>query len=166
MQRGSASAIFLIFVAGAAAFVLFSSRMLPEVVASHFGASGAANGFMPRAFYIAFMLAFVIGLPVLLVFVTSFAIGSQSARINLPNRDYWLAPERRAQTIRVLRAGIIWFGALLVTFLCYAHWLVVLANEAQPARLAESWFLGGLAAFLLATLIWLKVFVVRFRNLP
>ncbi len=119
---------------------------------------------MPRAIYIFFMLAFVIGLPVLLVFATSFAIGHPSARINLPNRDYWLAPERRDETILVLRAGIMWFGTLLVAFLCYAHWLVVLANESQPAHLDESWFVGGLAVFVVATLVWLTVLLGRFRN--
>jgi hypothetical protein len=119
---------------------------------------------MPRGIYIAFMLVFVIGLPLLLVLVTSFALGRPNARINLPNRDYWLAPERRAETLNFLRACLRWFGALLVTFLCYAHWLVVRANESQPARLAQSWFIGGLVVFLIATLIWLRVLLGRFRN--
>jgi hypothetical protein len=119
---------------------------------------------MPRSFYIGFMLVVIIGLPALLVVVTWFALGSSSARINLPNRDYWLAPERRTETLAFLRISIIWFGVLLVTFLCYAHWLVVRANESQPVRLAESWFIGGLVVFLVATLIWLKVLFGRFRR--
>lgn len=164
MRHDKRSLLFLAFVACAATFVWLTSLALPDLVASHFGSSGTANGFMPRAIYIFFMLAFVIGLPVLLVFATSFAIGHPSARINLPNRDYWLAPERRDETILVLRAGIMWFGTLLVAFLCYAHWLVVLANESQPAHLDESWFVGGLAVFVVATLVWLTVLLGRFRN--
>lgn len=164
MQHGKGSRLFLLFVACAAAFVWVTGLGLPNLVASHFGAAGTANGFMPRALYIGFMLVFVIGLPALLVFGSWFAIGSPSARINLPNRDYWLAPERRPKTITFLRASIMWFGVLLVVFLCYAHWLVVRANESQPVRLAESWFIGGLVVFLIATLNWLKVLFGRFRH--
>jgi hypothetical protein len=109
------------------------------------------------------MIAFVIGLPALMVFVTGHVLGSSKARINLPNRDYWLAPERYAETIAFLRAGLIWFGVLLVTFLCYVHWLVVVANSVQPAQLSESRFFGGLAAFFVALLIWLKVLLGHFR---
>jgi uncharacterized membrane protein len=119
---------------------------------------------MPHTFYVGFMLVFVIGLPALMVTVTWLAIGSPKARINLPNKDYWLAPERRAETIAFLRSSILWFGTGLVAFLCYAHWLVVLANESQPAHLANSWFLGGLVVFFAALLIWLKVLLGHFRQ--
>ena len=122
-----------------------------------------ANGFMPHDFYVRFMIAFVIGLPTLMVFVTGHVLGGSKARINLPNRDYWLAPERRAETIAFLRAGLIWFGVLLVTFLCYVHWLVVVANRVQPAQLSEPRFFGGLVAFFVALLIWLKVLLGHFR---
>lgn len=119
---------------------------------------------MPRGFYVCFMLGFVIGLPALMVGITWFSIASPKARINLPKKDYWLAPERRAETVEFLRSGILWFGTLLVAFLCYVHWLVVLANKVQPARLANSWFIGGLVVFLVTLLIWLKVFLGHFRQ--
>jgi Domain of unknown function (DUF1648) len=164
MRQQKGSRLFLAFVACAAIFVWFTGSALPGLVASHFGSAGTPNGFMPRGVYIAFMLVFVIGLPLLLVLVTSFALGRPNARINLPNRDYWLAPERRAETIDFLRASLRWFGALLVAFLCYAHWLVVRANESQPVQLAQSWFIGGLVVFLIGTFIWLRVLLGRFRN--
>ena len=53
---------------------------------------------------------------------------------------------------------------MLLTFLCYAHWLVVLANASRPVRLDESWLVGGLVAFLVATFIWLRILRGRFRN--
>jgi hypothetical protein len=164
MQHGKGPLFFALYVACAAAFVWLTGLGMPSLVASHFGASGAANGFMPRAFYIGFMIAFVIGLPALLVFVSWHTIGSSKARINLPNRAYWLALERRAETIAFLRVGILWFGVLLVAFLCYVHWLVVLANAAQPVHLAESWLIGGLVTFFASLFIWLKVLLGYFRQ--
>lgn len=166
MRRNSSVVLFLILVSGAVVFVWFTGRFLPEVVASHFGASGAANGFMPRAFYVRFMLVFVAALPLLLVSLTTFTLNSPKARINLPNRDYWLAPERRAETIGYLLQHMVRFGAMLVVFLCYVHWLVVRANTAVPPNLSSSWFIGGLAVFLVSALVWTRVLLGRFRKGP
>lgn len=157
---------FLFFVACAAVFVWQTSAGLPPLVASHFGAAGTANGFMPRTLYVRFMLAFVLGLPTVMTFVTWRALGSSNARINLPNRDYWLAPERRAETVAFLRSSLLWFGVLLVGFLCFAHWLVVLANRSQPAHLVERWLWGGLVGFMVAVFVWLIVLWSRFRAQP
>ncbi len=166
MCRGRGTLWFMCFVAGAAAFVGFTSRHLPDRVASHFDGSGAANGYMPHGFYVGFMLGVVVVLPALAVGLTWRSMASPHARINLPNKDYWLAPERRAETIAFLRAGVLWFGTLLITFLGYAHWLVVLANAVHPARLANAWLMGGLLVFLASLLVWLKGFWGHFRHRP
>ena len=163
-QRRYGLPLFVVIVVGAATFVWQTGQGLPDLVASHFGASGVANGFMPRSIYLRFMVAFVIGLPALLVFVTWHMLGRPNARINLPNRDYWLAPERREQTIAFIRAGLVWFGAMLVAFLCYAHWLVLLANRTQPALLDEPRFIHALLSFFVAVVIWLMILVGRFRR--
>jgi hypothetical protein len=141
-----------------------TGTQLPALVASHFGSAGDANGFMPRDAYVDFMLAIVVGLPAFMVAVTWLAIARPNARINLPHRDYWLAPQRRADTIATLRAGILRFGALLVVFLCYMHWLVVRANAAQPARLDNAWFIGGLVAFLVVLMLGMTRLLAHFRR--
>jgi hypothetical protein len=164
MQGSNRLLLFALLVACAAAFVWLTSTRLPDLVASHFDGSGTANGFMPHGFYVWFMLGFVVVLPTFMVAVTWLGIASQKARINLPNKDYWLAPERRAQTIDFLRAGILKFGAMLVALLCYMHWLVVLANEAKPVQLDNSWFIGGMVVFLVGLLVWLKMLLGRFRK--
>ena len=162
MHSGKGSLLFALFVACGVAFVWITSLRLPDLVASHFGGAGLANGFMTHDFYVCFMLAFVIGLPVLMVFLTSLAIANPRARIRVPNSDFWLAPERRAETVAFLRNGVRWFGAVLVLVLCYAHWLVVLANEAHPARLSEPWFIGGLLVFVVVMFAWLVVLLGHF----
>ena len=147
----------LLFAVCAALFVWQTSESLPPMVASHFALSGTANGFMPRTLYILFMLAFVKGLPTLTNIITQKASGNPKALLNLPNLDYWLAPARRSETISFLRTCFSWFSILLVSFPCFAHWLVVLANRSQPAHLAGPWFLSGLGIFGVAVFIWVKV---------
>lgn len=166
MQRGNARTVFLILVACAAVFIGVTSLALPEVTASHFGGSGVANGFMPRAFYVKFMLLFVVALPLVLVFVPTISFNNPKAGIRLPNKEYWLAPERRGETVEFLRQHMARFGSMLVLFLCYVHWLVVRANAASPPRLPAPWFIGGIGVFVVGALVWARVLHRRFRNVP
>ena len=166
MKQISSRALFLVLVTFAAAFVWISSRALPEVAASHFGGSGVANGFMPRLFYVKFMLLFVVVLPLVLVFVPSISLKNPKAGIRLPNRDYWLAPERQAETVEYLRQHMARFGSMLVVFLSYIHWLVVRANTVFPPILPAPWAIGGIAVFVVGALIWASALLRHFGNVP
>lgn len=149
----------------AAAFLAWTGVDLPDVVASHFAPGGAVNGRMPRCVYMPLILLLTIGLPTVSVLASWSALGRPGARINLPHLDYWLAPERRDQTLAGIRAAMLQFSTALLLFLCYAHWLVVRANHSVPARLDESGFLGGLLVFLVASIAGAWHFVSRFRRL-
>lgn len=154
----------VLVIAAAAAFLYVSSASLPPVVASHFVAHGTANGFMPRSAYLSFMAMVVVGLPLLLGFLFGLAGRLPPSLVNVPNRGYWLAPERVEETRTYLgRQGHV-FAALLVGFLCFVHWQVVEANRAQPPRLPERAFVVGLVLFLLATVAWAAAFIARFRR--
>jgi hypothetical protein len=145
-------------------FVWLTSGGLPSVVASHFAAGGVANGFMPRPAYTFFMVAVTVLVPALIALSGRLIEALPVARINLPNRDHWLAPERRAETLATLSARSVAFAALLAVFLCFVHWLVVRANRLQPPRLEETSFIGGLVLFALATAVWLTLLFMRFRR--
>ena len=166
MQRGSARTFFLALTACAALFVWLTSRALPELAASHFAASGTANGFMSRTIYVRFMLLFVVVLPLVLVFVPSVSLNNRKAGIRLPNRDYWLAPERRAETVEFLRQHMARFGSMLVVFLCYIHWLVVRANSVFPPNMPAPWAVGGIGVFVVCALIWVRALLRHFGNVP
>lgn len=157
---------FLLLAVCAAAFVWVSSSGLPGEVASHFEADGYANGFTTRGAYVIMMLLLVVGAPALMVVVMHFALGRANARINLPNREYWLTPERRADTVSYLRGHMGVFAAVLMTFLCYMHWLVVRANEVRPPRLPSTWVNAGLAVFIIFTVLWTRTLLRRFRSRP
>ena len=149
-----------------AAFVWITSLGLPGVVASHFGGGGSANGFLSRGTYVGVMLLLVAVAPALLGALTHFGLGSVNTRINLPNREYWLTPERRAETISYLQRHLENVGTTLIVFLCYVHWLVVRANTLQPPRLSTSAIIVGVAAFLLFALVSSVRLLWHFRRPP
>ncbi len=164
--RGLSTAAFLALVACAAVYVGWTSRELPALVASHFGGGGAANGFMPRGPYIGFMLVVVVLVPALVGLLPSRAFRAEGVRINLPNAAYWLAPERRDATIASLSSQMRRFATLLLGFLCYAHGLVIQANQSMPPMLPEQALVGGVFAFGIATLAWVASFLARYRKAP
>jgi uncharacterized membrane protein len=166
MQPVNHRKLFLVLLACAALFVWFTSRALPEVAASHFGGDGAANGFMPRASYVKLMLLFVVALPLVIVFVPSISLNSPKSGIRLPNKEYWLAPERRDETVEFLRQHMARFGSMLVLFLCYIHWLVVRANAAKPPGMSSPWAISGIVLFVFCALMWLRVLMQRFGKVP
>ncbi len=145
-------------------FILFTSQALPERLASHFTASGRPNGFMPRSGYVLFMLGFGVGLPLMMTILQAFTIRNSPNRINLPNRAYWLAPERREETIAFLVNHMVWFGSLLVIFLCFVHWLVVVANSVQPPHLSPVAIITGLVVFIGSTIAWTSALFARFQR--
>ncbi|SRR5579883_2391666 len=164
MPKSNSGVFFLVLVAIAAGFVWLTSQGLPVFVASHFGFSGAANGFMPRSVYVPFMLGFIVLLPLSLVGLTNLTFNNPHVRINLPHREYWLAADRRAATIQFLCDHTTRFGSMLVGFLCYVHWLVVRANATVPPALSNEWFAVGLGIYLVSTAVWTGMLFARFQR--
>ena len=85
-------------------------------------------------------------------------------QIKVPNRDYWMAPERAAGTRSFLIGHGIWFGTLLVGMLCFVHWIVLIAHRQEPPHLSNSLAIGSLLVFLMVTLAWALVLAVVFRR--
>jgi uncharacterized membrane protein len=144
-------------------FIWLTSQSLPPLVAAHFDSAGHVNSYMPRGRYIALLLGIAAVVPLFLVIGLGRAFSKPGLRINLPNRDYWLAPERREETLRFLARQTSVFAWLVVLFLCYVQWLVVRANALTPPSLDSPAFVRGLLLFLACTFSWLVRLIIRFR---
>ena len=155
--------VFFILLVSGVGFVIGTASELPPTVASHFDSSGQPNAYMSRSGYILFMLCLVLGLPLAAVGGLT-RIYSRSTQMKLPNRDYWLAPQRLDQTRAFLIAHGIWFGSLLVALTCCVHWLELLANRTQPAHLSGQMFAVLMIAFLLSTLAWTGALMLALRR--
>jgi glucose-6-phosphate-specific signal transduction histidine kinase len=166
MKQPAAGSWLALLIAAAALFVWHTSRDLPPIVASHFGPGGAANGFMTHQFYLCFMLGFVVLLPAVLLLALARLLRSPGSRLNLPNAEYWNAEGRRDVAAAVVLGYMRVFCALLVVFLCYAHWLVVRANALSPPVLDGRHLGVALSLFLIALVSWIVLLRRAFRRLP
>ena len=156
--------LFILVLIIATILISATSNHLPAQVASHFGTGGAPNGWMSRNDYRLVILAFAVGLPVAVVGGSMLLPRLEDTRINIPHRDYWLAPARRDATFRYLAAHAYWLGALLVVFIAGIHLLLLDANAAQPPRLAGQLLATLLVLFLAALAVWIATMAIHFRN--
>jgi uncharacterized membrane protein len=158
--------LFVLALVVAAVVIGVTTDQLPVQIASHFGAGGAPNGWMTRSGYLLFIFAFAIGIPLLVVLSMSVLPRVMDKAINIPNRDYWLDPARREETLRYLESHAYWLGSLIVVFIAAIHLLLIEANRTQPPHLPGVLFGTMLATFLAAMGIWTFTMILRFRRTP
>lgn len=139
---------------------------LPDTMASHFAGKGTPNGWQPKqAFFL--LTSVVIGMTTAAAFVMPFVLGSlPEGKINLPNKSYWLAPERREDTWRFFRAQMAWFGCGLLFVLLYGISQAINANLPTVRHFDSQGMWYVLGGFLLFALVWTVHFLRHFYNLP
>jgi hypothetical protein len=148
-------------VAGAVEIATFS--LLPAVVPARFAADGTPRGFTVRDVYIATMLGITIGLPLLVVLSMAWLPRVAPRSLNLPHRDYWLAPPRRAGTLATLGAFVCVLGSMVALFAMSVHLLIVDTNLAPGGRLSPA-FIVLLAGFVAGVASWIAALYWRFRR--
>ena len=156
--------LFIALAAGGAGFIIATAGDLPAQVASHFGRSEEPNAWTPRDTYVAIMVGAATLLPLFLVSAITWLRRIFPGAVNIPNRDYWPAPEHRERSLAAL-ADFGWvFGCLLTLFIVGVHWVVLAANTSVPPRLPDRPFQGLIAGSIAAMCIWTVALCLRFRR--
>ena len=140
--------------------------LAPAQMASHFNFQGNPDGFMAKLdFFISQgqVALVVIGLGLLmqvLVLITP------ARWINMPNREYWLAPEHRDMLIENLNSfGFALFGAILLV-IQVGFELSFYANLQKPIHFATQNMLSVIAGFIVFSLVLLFLLTRSFLHPP
>ncbi len=159
----SRTLILLLAVAGIVQASYYYPQM-PDVVASHFDGRGAPNDHSSRdGFFVVFGVMYA---STLLLFL---GMGPLFGRLptrwfNMPHREYFLAPERREDTLRFMTARLEWFGGATMLLLLVTFKLAFEANLSAEPRLDNASMFWALGAYFLYTTIWLVRFLMKFRK--
>lgn len=139
---------------------------LPATMASHFTARGVANGWAPKQAFFGLM-AFCIFLSAFVGFVVPLQIARKpAAKLNLPHKDYWLAPERREDTWRFIGAQMVWFACALLFVFLYGTSQVINANLRSVGYFNWQGMLAVMIGFGLFCALWIAIFLRHFYNVP
>lgn len=159
-----ARVLFFLIILLAIAQCVHDFPLLPDRLASHFAASGAPNGWMAKSQF--FILYAVMLLPALAV---EFRVGRQiakkpNARLRLPNKQYWLAPERRAETFAYFESFFAWYGCAFLFLEVFAMGLAMRANFDTPPRLPTAPVVSALVGFTLFNVVAIMAMLRRFSK--
>jgi uncharacterized membrane protein len=156
--------LLLLLCLGFLVYVNQTMSLLPERIATHFGINGQANGWMSRSGYQVFISLTGLGLPLFIVLMGFLCRFLPTWTLNIPHREYWLAPDRRALTCEYLLAWYFWLACLTVAFFGALHYLTVQANHSVPVHLPGLPFTVILAVFLGLIALWTIGLLRHFLN--
>jgi uncharacterized membrane protein len=156
--------LFFAIVLAGVAQCFHDFPLLPDRVASHFGASGMPNGWMTKPQF--FTIYAVMLLPALAVefWVARRIARTDGARLNMPNKDYWLSPERRAATFAYFTSFFAWYGCALLALLVFVMGLAMRANLDSSPQLPTGLTAAALAAFVLFNVAAIVAMFRRFSS--
>lgn len=138
---------------------------LPELVPSRFDANGHAVQTMSKPAYFAIMglvhASLVIGFP--LFAILSYRL--PDALINLPKKEFWLADERRKESLSYMNQILLQIGMWTMLFMgALFHLSCQVAIKARNKISPDFYWL--LAAFLIITIAYVIWINIRFGKLP
>lgn len=136
---------------------------LPDVMASHFDGAGKPNGYSSKSsFFIlsTVILAFTVG-----VFggVPWIMHRVPSRKMNFPNRDYWLDPSRREQSLQTFESYFLWLGVMHAGLALLILQMVIDANLGPGPVVLSSGIWWTMGLYTLLFVVWLAAFLRRFR---
>jgi hypothetical protein len=138
--------------------------MLPERVASHFGADGQPDGWMGRSGFLVFMAVFGIGISVFIVGISYLSRFFPTSMVNVPHKQFWLSPGQRPATQAFLLVRSWWLACLMVLFMSGLHYVTILANRTTPVGMPGREFMVVMGVFVAGLIAWLFSLARRFRR--
>ena len=155
---------FLLPLAAYVGLITLSADLLPTRIASHFDSTGRPDGWMSRAGYLGFIAAVPCMLSAFFALV-GWGIGRLPARlVNIPYRDHWLAPERKAATVAFFFNWMAAPACLILALFAQVHLVTVLANQTTPAHFSAGLLMGPVIGFLVALMLCIIGLVLRFAE--
>jgi uncharacterized membrane protein len=156
--------LFAILAVGAAIYFSTYYAQMPDVVASHFNGRGVPNGWQTKPAFFG-LFAGMSALAAVLGFGIPRIIASVPPQlINLPNKQYWLAPEHLAETMMFLNAYFAWFGCAVFLIMILTFDYAIQSNLHPDNRpdVSRMWYI--LVGFLMFVVVWIIRMFIRFSR--
>jgi uncharacterized membrane protein len=137
---------------------------LPDRIATHFGIDGQPNDWMSKTSATILLLGVQVGLPLFLIAIGSLVRWLPDSMINIPNREFWLHPDRRSTSLAWTNNMLAWIAVLSSLFMIIIGHLTFVANK-NDTPLHTGAFLTSLAVYL-ATVFSIAGLALRRYRLP
>ncbi len=161
-KRAIAISVFVLLCLLYVGYALWCYPRLPEQVSCHFVASGQPDAWSSKMDYLRTHFITAAIMPAMLLGFGLAMPQIPDSLISLPNSDYWLAPERRQQTLDNIMTQLLWFGSLTMLSLLYMFHRTVMVNLGQAIELSNTWITTGV--YLALVTVWCIRICMRFNT--
>ena len=156
--------VLLILTALAAIQAIHYYPILPDELAVHFNTQGVPDRWDSKdSFMLTYSIieAIVVGFGIVLALMLDRI---PAWMVNIPHREYWLAPERREKSAEFLGNQLMWIEAVSLLFLIAIAQLIYTKNLGDPPPRLSNDFWYILVPFV-AAMVWFSVrIIMRFRE--
>ena len=136
----------------------------PGRVPSHFDAAGRPNAWASRDEFFLIQVGVTLLIAALFVAIPALMKLTPARLINLPNKGYWLAPERREETMDRLASSFEVFACATVLLLLVVFELASLAGHGGGPD--TNYFRPVLVAYVVFSVGWTFALIRTFSNVP
>lgn len=161
-MKGPVVLLFVLLCTACVYHALHYLPLLPERTATHFGISGTPDGWGGRTELVIVYLGTVVLIAAVFLAIPLALHRLPGAMINLPNRSYWLEPERREETLEWLSNSMILLGCFTLVLMMDSFQQVFVVNLGEAPRLTHPGF--SMAAYSAVIVIWCAALLARFRR--
>jgi hypothetical protein len=158
--------LFAILLVLAGLQLVVHANFLPALVADRFDATGTPRGWLERESFVMRRAVFLAAMPVLFMVLPAQVLRHWPQRLLARGRAYWLAPERREQTIAALGRMMLWLGLASVALAVIVTQLIFEANLRTPPQLEVDALWWALAAYVAFLIVWTWRLWRRFPRSP
>lgn len=135
--------------------------VLPETgVVVDTGLTGEADGFGTRVEFVELFIGLSVLVTAIYAGLACAARRGYTGLLNLPNKDYWFAPERRAASVRILEREFLWL--LAGTNVLFASLAYDMARLTLDGRAVFGW--ATTVVYLVLLVLWGIRLDRRFRR--
>lgn len=156
--------LILFVLAGVfAAQLFFYYPNLGDSIATHYDELGRPNNILPKGVFLVLEFALLVLIVGEALIIPALVERIPPRSLNIPNRDYWLADERRESTYGFIRQSFGALGVVLVAFFIVVNQIVLRINVTREPL--PVWMLAAVVAvFGIALVVWFARFARRFRR--
>lgn len=139
--------------------------ILPDVLISHWGPGGQPDGWLEKDAFFLYMV-----IPELIIIGCFVAIalmlpGIPKDRIKIPNKNYWLTPERRSGTIRYVQIYMLW-SAVIIEAAMFLLWQSTINANVKPEWHWPADFWWTLIIGIIIFALWTVRLNHHFKSIP